>query len=98
MVRDWHERAQIRDEIETVGVTKGIQCAHTEFAHKILHRQHPARREDPRQQAPVQIVQRRIFEQQDSRRNLDAAEQNVRGGSASRPVGLPVRQCGATSS
>jgi hypothetical protein len=31
----------------------------------------------------VQIVQRRVFEQQDLRRHFDAAEQNVSGGSAS---------------
>ena len=49
-------------------------------------------REDPGEQATVQIVQRRILEQQDARRHLDVVEQNVGGGAAAGPVGLPVRQ------
>ena len=43
-----HESAEIRDEIEAVGVTKWIQCAHAEFAHQILDRQHATWREDAR--------------------------------------------------
>ena len=38
----------------------------------------------------MQIVQRRILEQQDSRRHFDAAEQDVGGRASSRPIRLPI--------
>ena len=89
-----HDRAEIVDEVESVQVTKRIQCARTQVAHQPFDRQHAAGGENPRQQAAVQVVQRRVFPQQDAGRYLDAAEQDVGGGAVPRAVGLPIVQCG----
>ncbi len=87
-----HHRPEIRDEIETAGADQRIQLPGAEFAHQRLHREHAPGREDPGQQAAVQIVQRRILEKQDARRHLDVVEEDVSGGAAAGSVSLPVRQ------
>src|SRR4029077_13918718 len=40
----------------------------------------------------MQIMNRRIFKKDDAGRNLDTAHDDIHGGAATRPVGLPIRQ------
>ena len=87
-----HHRPKVCDEIETTRTDERIQFPGTEFAYQRLHGKHPPGSEDPGEQATVQIVQRRILEQQNARRHLDVVEQDVGGGAAAGPVRLPVRQ------
>ena len=41
-------------------------------AHERFEVEHPPRREDPREQRPMRVVDRRILEEQDPRWDLDA--------------------------
>ena len=54
------------DEVEPVGAHERVEARGAELPHLVLERVHPLRREDPRHQAAVHRVQRRVLE--DARR------------------------------
>ena len=66
-----HHGAEVGDEIESGAADQRVEFADTELTHQILDGQHAPRREDARQQSTVQVVQRRILEQQNARRHFD---------------------------
>ena len=87
-----HHRPEVGDEIESPRTDERVEFAGAEFTHQGFDGQHASRREDTRQQPAVQVVQRRILEQQNARRHLDVVEQNVGGGPAAGSIGFPVVQ------
>ncbi len=87
-----HHRPEIGDEIKPAGTDQRVQLPGAEATHQGLHGQHAPGREDTGQQAAMQIVQGWVLEQQNAWRHFDVGEQDVGGGPAAGPVGLPVRQ------
>ena len=66
-----HLRAEVRDEVEVPGADQRVKATGAELPYLGFERGHPLRSEDPRQQAPVDRVDRRVLEDQDARRHLD---------------------------
>ncbi len=84
-----HLRSEIGDEVEAARADQRIEGAGTELPHLPLERLHLARREDARQQTPVQVMLRRILEDEDAGREIEAAldqlQQSAFGGAVRIP-------------
>ena len=85
-----HLGAEVGDEIEAAGIHERIERGDTERSDLRLDVEHPLRREHPAEQAAVQVVRRRILEQDVPRRHLDAALDRFQHRALARDVGLPV--------
>ena len=70
--------------------TSGSRMPDAELADLVLELRHRARREDPRHEAAVHAVQRRVLEQDHARRQLDARLDDVEDVAARVRERLPV--------
>ena len=87
-----HPDADVGDEVEALRADEWIEHPRTVLAHKRFDRFHAPRRENPRQQPSMQIVQWRIFEQNHTGRDFDPVEDDVQDGALTRAIGFPVGQ------
>ena len=75
-----------------------VEAPCAEFADLRLQLRHPPRREDPREQAAVDGVGRRVLEDEDPRRHLDVRPDELEDAALARDEGLRVEQARSTSS
>ena len=66
-----HLGAEVGDEVEAAGAHERVEAAGAELADLRLERVHLPRGEHPRQQAAVEVVGRRVLEEDHARRDLD---------------------------
>ena len=85
-----HVGRQVVDEVEPPLVHQRIESPGAERPRLRLDLGHPPRREHPAQEAPVQVVRRRVLEQDDPRRDLHPALDQLEDRSLPRDVGAPV--------
>ncbi len=79
-----HLGAEVADEVEAVGADERVEAARAELTDLWFEFGHAPRSEHPRQQAPVDRVGRRVFEDQDPRRHLDAGLDDLEDAAACR--------------
>ena len=87
-----HEHAEIGDDVEVAGIDQGIEQPGAIASYHRLDRGHSLRCEHAREESPVQIVQRRIFEEDDAGRNLHVGPDDVEDRPAARAIGIPVEE------
>ena len=85
-----HELAQVRDEIEAARADEGVERLRAEGPHLGLECLHLLRREDPGEQASVEVVIRRVLEEDGPGRDLHSGLDDLEDRASSRDVGLPV--------
>ena len=89
-----HELAQVGDEVEAARADERVEHLGAEGPHLGLERLHLLRREDPGEQAAMEVVVRRVLEEDGPRRDLDVGLDDLEHRAAPRDVGLPVEHGG----
>ena len=82
--------AQVRDEIEAALPDEGVESPGRIPAHLRLDRSETPGREHAAQEPAVQVVIRRVLEDEHARRQLDARLDDLDDGALGRAVGLPL--------
>ena len=86
-----HLRGQVVDEVEPAHGHERVERTGAEAPRLRLDLGHPLRREHPAQETSVQIVGGRVLEQDDPRRDLHPALDELEDRPPTRDVGGPVR-------
>ena len=87
-----HRRAEVTHEVEAARTDERIERAGAELADLGLDGVHLLGREHARQQAAMDVVDRRVLEEDQPGRQLDVGANDLEDRPAARPVGLPVDQ------
>ncbi len=87
-----HLRAEVGDEVEPGFADERVEALRAVLADLRLERVDLPGREHAREQAPVDGVRRRVLEDEDAGRHLDARLDDLEDAAPSRDVGVPVDQ------